>query len=211
MLKNNRILAIVTTIIILLPIIAGLILWNKLPAEMPTHWDLHGNADNYSGKAFAVFALPLFLAAIHWLGIFAISRDPRNADNNKKLLALPLYIVPFISLLVFTAIYSAALGHTFDFTAIVCSFLGLLFIIIGNYMPKARRNHTVGIRIPWTLKSDVNWERTHRFAAPLWFVGGAITIVLALIDWMLPVTIVFLIMVALPILYSFIYYLKREK
>ena len=84
MIKQNKLKLIITSIIILLPILAGVILWDKLPAEIPTHFDINGTPDQYSSKAFTVFFFPLLLLFIHWVGILATSIDPKKKNVTKK-------------------------------------------------------------------------------------------------------------------------------
>ena len=59
MIKEHKQLTILTSVLILLPILAGLLLWNSLPAEMPIHFNISGVADNYASKGFAVILLCL--------------------------------------------------------------------------------------------------------------------------------------------------------
>ena len=80
MIKKNLPKLIITSLVILIPIIIGLILWNKLPEQMPIHWDINGNVDGYSSKTMAVFAMPLFLLLIHWICVFATSADPKKQN-----------------------------------------------------------------------------------------------------------------------------------
>ena len=76
MIKKNLKALILGSIVILLPILAGLILWDRLPTEIPIHWNLAGEVDGYGNKSFVVFGMPLILLAIHWLGSLAMSTDP---------------------------------------------------------------------------------------------------------------------------------------
>ena len=69
MIKQYKKELIVSTLLALLPIAAGLLLWNRLPGQLATHWGMHG-ADRWSGKAAAVFLQPLLLLAAHYLVLF---------------------------------------------------------------------------------------------------------------------------------------------
>ena len=92
MIKRNKLKLIFSSILIFLPSVVGLLLWNRLPESMTTHWGADGNADGFSGKAFAVFGMPLILLAIHWLCIFFTTKDPKNKDQNHKVFGLVLWI-----------------------------------------------------------------------------------------------------------------------
>ena len=77
MIKKNLKTLIVTSVVILLPILAGVILWNQLPNPMPTHWNASGEIDGWSSKPFAIFGLPLILLAAQWLSVLGTAADPK--------------------------------------------------------------------------------------------------------------------------------------
>ncbi len=214
MIKRYRIMLIITSIVILLPIVFGLIKWNELDSSLATHWGAEGNADGYSGKAFAVFGLPLILLAFHWLCVFMTEKDNRGNGQNKKLMNIVLWVIPVISLLTNGVIYMSALGKEIEPTGIVLALMGVLFVLIGNYMPKCRQNFTMGIKISWTLANEENWNATHRFAGKIWVIGGVILLfgiflpTEAVIYSMLGVV---LVMVLIPFIYSGLYYRKQVK
>ena len=210
MLKKNMMTLITTSLIILLPIAAGLILWNKLPHELPTHWNASGEIDGYSSKPFAVFALPLILLAIHLVCTFATMADPKRKNINGKIFTLVLWICPILSILCGGMTYSVALDINIDVSMIIIIFIGLLFVVLGNYLPKCRHNYTMGIKLPWTLANEENWNRTHRFAGPLWVVGGIITIVMSFIKNMWIFFAIVMLITIIPGIYSYILYRKSK-
>ena len=87
-------------------------------------------------------------------------------------------------------------------------FLGLLFAIIGNYLPKCKQNYTIGIKIPWTLHSEENWNRTHRFAGRIWVAGGLIIMLTGFYGSFVIFFSVTLLIALVPILYSFLLHRK---
>ena len=91
--------------------------------------------------------------------------------------------------------------------------VGVMFIVVGNFLPKARQNYTIGIKIPWTLASEENWNKTHRLAGFLWMICGAIMVILTLCGKMASVwmMIVAAVMVGVPVVYSYLMYRKEEK
>ena len=208
--KMNKKLLIVTSIVILLPILWGLIIWSQLPNQIPIHFNVAGQANNFQSKPLAVFGLPLFLLLVHLFVIFMTARDPKNRTMNEKMGKVIYWLTPIVSLSVFYLIYSKALGSTTNPSIFVSALLGLIFVIMGNYMPKLKVNHTVGIRLPWTLQSEDNWHKTHRLAGKLWVLGGLILLIEAGIQFAVPYVmgIVILTIVLIPILYS--YQLSRE-
>lgn len=208
--KMNKKLLIVTSIVILLPILWGLIIWSQLPNQIPIHFNVAGQANNFQSKPLAVFGLPLFLLLVHLFVIFMTARDPKNRTMNEKMGKVIYWLTPIVSLSVFYLIYSKALGSTTNPSIVVSALLGLIFVIMGNYMPKLKVNHTVGIRLPWTIQSEDNWHKTHRLAGKLWVIGGLILLLEAGIQFAVPYVmgIVILTIVLIPILYS--YQLSRE-
>ena len=214
MIKRNIGKLILTSVIILLPVAAGLILWDKLPETIATHWNAKGEADGYSGKLFAVLGMPLILLAVHWLCAVVTSADPKNKGQNKKIFSVVLWIIPMLSVAVSAAVYSHALGVEFDMTKLVIIILGLMFVIIGNYLPKCKQNSTIGIKLPWTLADEENWNKTHRMAGKLWAAGGIIMALGAFmpVDWMLFIELpIMFLLVIIPTVYSYILYRKRNK
>ncbi len=207
-----------TTIVTLLPMAAGLLLWNRLPDTMATHWGINGEPDGYSSKAFAVIGLPLFLAVLHGVCIWATMSGKARVRVGAQLLnyakaaqpispkmaQLTLMICPAVSLLCGGITLSHALGTPMDVSRIMALFIGALFTLVGNYLPKTRRNGVVGIKLPWTLESDDNWNRTHRFAGPLWMGCGLAVLLCGIIGAGYPLIFAAIAaMVLLPGVYSY--------
>ena len=203
--KNGKILA-VTSIITLLPIIAGLLLWEQLPEQMPTHWNASGEIDGLSSKLFAVVGLPMIMLAAQWLCLLGTLADPKKANHSAKVLHLVLWIIPVLSVVLQTATYAAALGKEVQMEVIIPVLVGLVLAIIGNYLPKCKQNYTIGIKLPWTLNSEENWNRTHRFAGRLWLICGIVIMLSGFFGgvWILLPTM--LLMVLIPCIYSYMLY-----
>ncbi|MBP3330936.1 MAG: SdpI family protein [Clostridia bacterium] len=212
MIKKNKVQLIITSVAILLPVVIGLIIWDELPAEIATHWGTSGEADSFSSKAFAVFGFPLILLAFHWLCIIVTTKlDPKSKDISKKMMSLVLWIIPAISLVMSTVTYLVALGKEIRVVFIVTVFMGIMFIIIGNYLPKCRQSYTMGIKLPWTLKSEDNWNKTHRFSGVLWVIGGVVILATAILESIIVFFSVVLLMVILPTVYSYLHYKRNNK
>ena len=208
MIKKNLKTLIITSIIILLPILAGVILWDKLPEQIPTHWNANGEVDGWSGKAFAVFGLPCIMLAVQWLCVMGTSTDPKKANHPEKILQLVLWIIPVISVVLFALTYVAAFGKEVRVEVIMPLLVGLVLTIVGNYLPKCKQNYTIGIKIPWTLNSEENWNRTHRFAGRLWVVCGFGIMLTAFVGGVWLFFPIVLLMVLVPFVYSYILHRK---
>lgn len=193
-------LTVITTLITLLPIALGIALYDRLPEVVATHWNIHNRPDGWSSRAMAAFGIPCIMAALNLVCGGATDRL-QSEGVPKRVLALCRWIIPVLSLILVPVMLYSAMGVSFDMGRIVCSILGIMFIIIGNYLPKCRRNGVVGIKIPWTLSSDENWDKTHRFAGFVWIVCGAAAIVGG---WIKPVVaiVALVAMILLPVVYS---------
>ena len=212
MLKKNRTALILSSIIIFLPVLIGLVLWNKLPDTFPTHWNSSGSADGFSSKSFAIFGLPLIMLALHWLGILITMKDPKNKEQSAKVFGMVLWILPMVSLITNGMVYTLALGYDIGVDVFVRILLGLIFVILGNYMPKCKQNYTIGIKVSWALKNEENWNKTHRFAGKVWFLCGLLmlaTLLIPLENMMFGFLTVIVLLSGLPVLYSYLYYRKQ--
>ena len=204
MIKKNLKVLIITSIIILLPILAGVVLWDQLPDAMPTHWNAAGEIDGWSSKPFAVFGLPFILIAAQWLCLLATGADPKKKNHSDKMIHLVLWIIPVMSVVLHTITYLTALGYGVRMEVVMPVLMGLIFAIIGNYLPKCKQNYTIGIKIPWTLDNEENWNKTHRFAGWLWtFCGVAIMLTGFLGSFWIFLPIA-LLMVIVPVIYSYL-------
>ena len=214
MIKVNKKKLIITSIVILVPIIAGMILWNELPNKIPTHWNAAGEVDGWSSKAFAVFGLPGFLFAVHWVCLLGASADPKKQNFEGKVLNIVLWICPVISVLGAVLMYGTALGMEFRVEKIIPSLVGVVFIVVGNYLPKCKQSYTMGIKLPWTLNDEENWNRTHRLGGKLWVVCGLVVILSMFLPNKFMVAIflsVVAVAVFVPTVYSYLLFREKEK
>ncbi len=213
MLKQHKKTIILTSLLTLLPIPVGLLLWNRFPETMAIHWGITGEADGYASPGFAVFGLPLIMLAVQWLCIFFTDRDKGNQGRNQKMLRLVLWIIPIISNLSLLGLYAFALDVEFSPVVWTVVPMGLLFAVIGNYLPKTRMNSTMGIKVPWAYSSEANWNATHRFAGKVWVIGGLLVALCGLLPHVWAISCMIFLMVVLcvlPIVYSYRFY-KKEK
>jgi uncharacterized membrane protein len=182
---NRRNLAIFSAIVVAAMTVLGVWAWFQLPADaqIPIHWGVDGQPNGYAPKTVGLFLLPLItvgVAAVFW-AIPVI--EPRRANILKSGKAYRAIWVGTVLLLAAIDLVTtaAALGATIDITLVVFVAVGMLFIVIGNYLPKVRPNYMVGIRTPWTLTSDLSWDRTHRIGGRLFVLEGIVFIVMGLV------------------------------
>ncbi len=208
---KRKTMIFITSCIILLPMVIGLLFWNRLPEQLPVHFNFSGEADSWESKTFVVFFFPLFLLAAQLFCAFVTLHDPKEQNISDKLFFLVLLIMPVTSIICGILVYSQALEIDFSVNMLIQLFVGISFIIFGNYMPKTHQNYTIGIKLPWTLNDTENWNRTHRFAGVLWIFCGMAFLVNAL--WNNPALPIIIVVVAalLPTIYSFVLYKKKQK
>ena len=211
--REHRMLLVLTSAIILLQMLVGVLLWDRLPDPMATHFNFQGEPDGFTSKPFAVFGMPLLLLGLHFMCLMLSCASNIQMQNiSSKVKSLMLLIIPAVSLLVTVLCYGYALGAPFAINRIVWVFVGVLFALVGNYLPKLRRSNTTGIRLPWTLADEEIWSRTHRFAAPVWVVCGLLMIVCGLIGSgpMIPIATI-VVVIGLPIAYSLVINWKKYR
>ena len=175
-----------------LAIMLGIILWvgAQLPTgeKIPVHFDITGTPDRYGSKSEAmlgfwiVWGTTAFTAAL-LAGLPKIMPRQSNFEKSAKaylmcwygLLVLMLAVTVLVAWTFLKATTTASVG-TAPIKAIFIG-VGLLFIVIGNYLPKTRSNWLIGIRTPWTLSSEITWEKTHRMGGRLFLGGGFLMLV----------------------------------
>ena len=212
MIRKHKWELIVSSLVILIPVLVGLILWDRLPETIATHWGIDGRPDGYGSLPYGVFVPYLCLLLGHWFCFLVTAKDPRNQNRNWKPIRLVLWIMPVLSNIVGIIMYCVALGVKVSVTGIMLVTLGLMFVAIGNYLPKCRQNYTIGIKVPWTYTSEENWNATHRFGGRVWVIGGAVMMLSALLPagWGVGVTITSAVLLSVvPIVYSYCHYRKQ--
>ena len=155
-----------------------------------------------------MFGMPLLLLAFQWLCVLGTLADPKRQNHPTKILHLVFWIIPILSVLLHTIVYAVVLGSEVRMEMVMPVFVGLLLTITGNYLPKCKQNYTIGIKIPWTLNSEENWNRTHRFAGRIWVVCGLIIVLTGFIGGVWILLPIFLLMVLAPVLYSYLLHQK---
>lgn len=207
---KNKAMIFITAIVILIPMFAGLILWDKLPEEIAIHFDANGNADNWCHKGWAVFGVPLFILAAQTFCLFMTFYDPKRKNIGDRVYNLVIWICPVCSVICGIIVYTRALDIAFSAFPILNAVLGIGVMIIGNFLPKCRQNYTVGIKLPWTLSDKDNWNSTHRFAGRIWVAGGLILVVNAFLNnWIVSLAAALLLAV-IPLVYSWVYHIRRK-
>ncbi len=156
-------------------------IYDRLPDLMPIHWNLAGEVDDYAGKAFGAFLSPVLMLAV-WLGMVYLPHIDPKKENYKKFessynIIIGLLITFFWGIHMATLLIS--LGYKIPIDKTIFVMMGLMFIIMGNYLPKAKSNYFYGVKTPWTLSSESSWHKTHRLTGKLFVLAGFIFLISA--------------------------------
>ncbi|NLI92278.1 MAG: SdpI family protein [Peptococcaceae bacterium] len=216
--SNMKIVIVIGALLTIIDFIAGFLAYPYLPERVPTHWNISGQVDGWGSAWQGAFLFPLIMLGVFLLLIFLPKIDPKKRNYpqmNRAYSAIVLVIMMFFSVMYFGTLGSA-LGYFEKVPSLVHLGVGVLFIVIGNYMGKLKHNYFMGIRTPWTLASEEVWYKTHRMAGPFWVIGGIIFMVSSLMPagfMTIIVLIVIIGLVAVPIGYSYAIFrrLEREK
>ena len=206
--KQQKWKYILSSIMIAVPVLVFWILVNTRTEEMKLTGGLT------TGHLMAISGIQtILLLAVHLLCLYVTMKDRGNQNQDKKAMGMLFWIVPIISFFATGICMKAVFDLPYDPTFFVFALLGLLFMLIGNYLPKCRRNFTLGIKVKWALCNDENWNMTHRFGGKVWVLAGLALLILAFIpEQVFFVTFlpVLLVMIFAPILYSYLYYRKQK-
>lgn len=208
--KINKKTLIITSIVTVLPILVGMFLWDKLPDRIATHFDMAGTPNGFSSKTFTVYGMPVLLLFFHLLCVLGTFADPKKENISEKMFNIVLWTCPVVSWLLAAICYTYALGIEINIAKYTMIGVGILFMVVGNYLPKCKQSYTMGIKLPWTLEDEDNWNRTHRMAGFLWVLGGILVVVTAFLEWEWAFWVIVILITAVPTIYSYLYYRKNK-
>lgn len=202
--KKESVISVIISI--LLFALVNLLFYKKMPETLPTHWGFNNKIDGYSSKFTALITTPLLLIFLNIFSCFMLDNDPKNKDKNNFVITIGKATIPLVMLITFVISVFYGLGKKINVMVIISIFVGFLLILIGNYLPKTKRNYTVGIKLPWTLNSDENWNKTHRLAGYFFILGGIFFLLTPFIGNEYLIFLTFMIIVIIPAIYSFYLY-----
>ena len=205
--------------VIVLSAIASVYFYQHFPARVVTHWDFAGRPNGWSGPAFAAFFFPAIILGIYLLLLVLPCVDPRSeryADFRKVYhIVKDAIVVLFAGLYFMTGL--SGLGKHVPIQVIVPVGIGILFMIIGNYMGKLRRNWWIGIRTPWTMSNEQVWNKTHRLGGKMFLLAGVLFVLIGFVPQVgqVAIGVVFtcaiVAILVVPIVYSYVLFRKLGK
>ncbi len=188
-------------------------LYPDLPDQIPTHWNINGEVDDYTAKPWGVAIMPL--AAIF---VFVVMRlipviSPQGFRTDSFMDVVNVFTVVIVGFMSGVAILVLleANGQDVRINEMIFAGVGLMFVVLGNYMGKVRKNFFIGIRTPWTLASDEVWSRTHRLGGKVFVLIGIFMMLNSLVRFPVQWLIASIVVVALvPVIYSYVIYRRIE-
>lgn len=203
-------------IIILIPVVITITVYNKLPEQLATHFGTNGEADGFQGKVTFLLLNSLLLIGVPLLMKITRYIDPKKKNYEKFETTYDLFrliLTAFLSVMYITVLLFN-LGYSVNIQMIILIGIGILFMFLGNYMSRIRFNYTIGIRTPWTLANEEVWRKTHRLGGPLWLTGGIAIIILAFVPGSIAfilLLIVIVIISIIPVFYSYLLFRNFDK
>ncbi|MFA6254535.1 MAG: SdpI family protein [Patescibacteria group bacterium] len=206
---------IIPIVLIILSVLASFYFYANFPDKVPTHWNYKGEIDGWSGKTFAAFFFPGLNLGMYLLFLVFPYLDPKK-DRYAEF-AKVYHVFKGLMVAVMTAIYFyvglAGLGYELPVTMVIPPAIGILFVVLGNYMGKIKSNWFMGIRTPWTLSSEEVWNKTHRLGGKLFMIMGLFMIFGAILPpaifWWLFVAGIAIVSLV-PMVYSYLLYRKNR-
>lgn len=201
--KKNDVASFFSLIVCIIPFIISIIFYKSLPEVVATHWDLNGNPNGYFPRFIAAFAVPTLILIGHIFVQF-ILKNKKEEKYAPAMEIISIWLAPLLSLVVQSVIILNAIGTNIRWEMSVYIIVGLIFVFIGNYLPKSKPNNIAGIKFPWIMKSEKNWVRTNRFTGYVWIVDGLLIIIAGLfkLEWVF--FSAFIVLIGAPVIYSII-------
>jgi len=214
---TTKITSIITLILIALALLAGATLWNQLPDQMASHWNINDEVDGTMPRFWGVFLMPLITTGMLVLFLVLSGIDPLKANIAQFRESFNLFIILIVTFMLY--IHGLTLAWSFGYqdfkmSAAMLPFMGVLFIAIGFMLKKAKRNFFIGIRTPWTLSSDSVWDKTHQLGSVLFMVSGAFAIIGGVFGGMIAFLLMFIPLIGSSlflVIYSYVLYRAETK
>jgi len=202
-------------VLIAVMFVVGALLYPRIPAVVPVHWGPSGAIDGWAAKSpLSVFLAPLVLLGIYVLLWLVPYLDPQRANliRSKQVYGLVLELLAGLMTVLFFGQLYASFNHALPMASIIEVGMGVMFVVLGNYLGRVKRNWTMGVRFGWTLSDDVVWAKTNRLAGRLFVVAGVLAIVAGFLPPLVGVGLILVpALVILPVTYIYSMRLYRSR
>lgn len=192
---NGKILCI-TCLVCLLPILFGIIFYEKMPEVMPIHFNIHNEADGFASKKFALFGIPIIMTVFQI--VCCIISDIKENQNEKKpkFITIIKWIIPILSVIISMITIQISLGNIIDVRRSVMLILGILYIVLGNYMPKTSYEQMKGKMHPMP-KDEKMYRKWMRVMGYTFVIFGLLFLISIAFDTIFSVIVIFAMVVVL--------------
>ena len=203
---------IIPIVIICVSICISILFFPYLPDSMASHWGINGNVDGYSSRLFNVIFFPIIQIFLFLLLYIVPRIDPKRKNILKFEGKFHLFVYSILIFMLLLQIYAYLwnTGVEIPVEIVMPLLMGGLFLVIGEMVKDAKQNYTIGIRTPWTLSSEVVWDKTHRLGGRLFKICGILSILSIFFSSYAFITVIGTVI--LTTIYLFIYsYLEFKK
>lgn len=202
--------------LILISFLLSYYFYQNFPAQVPSHWNINGEVDAYSGPLMGALMIPVLMLVMYLVFFFMPYLDPKKEQYINFSAVYhkfkELFLAFFLILYLMTGMNG--LGYKIDIAFYIPLMIGWLFIVIGLLLKKVKMNWFIGIRTPWTLSSETVWEKTNKLGSDLMMISGLLMAATVLVSNTYKI-IIFILAISLMVLvapiYSYILYRKEQK
>lgn len=167
-------------------VVLGVICYPSMPDQMVIHWGPNGEPNGFAPKLVGVTFIPVVMLFL----FVAVRSQKQYYKKFQSSHDTILHTLMIVLLVIHSVIIAYGYGYMLNIGIFVTLILGILFVTIGNFMPRFRHNYLIGIRTPWSLASEEVWKNTHLLSSRVFFIGG----ILIMLTSFLPTTIHYILM-----------------
>ena len=208
--KNLKKADFIAAALCLCAVIPGAAVYGRLPDRITTHWNLQSEANGSMPKALAVFGIPVLFAVLT-LFFCAVMRKAEEKQSSGKPVQILRFLLPALLFMMQSIILLAALGKLRDISSAAFVLISAFMIILGNYMPKLRKNALIGIRTPHIMANEAVWYKTHRLAGMTVTAGGILSLAASLAGYFPAAFVIMMVSLLIPAIYGEVIYFKNKK
>lgn len=199
----------------ILSYIGIIISYGFLPEMIPTHWNFEGIIDDYSNKKM-IFILGIIPIIMMLLFDKLPNLDPKkqNYMKHQKAYGVVQLLIVLLMILLSWITIAVSLGMELKINVIIPVFIGIMFIVMGNYMPTIKPNYFFGIRTPWTLANEIVWKKTHKVGGYAFAISGILFLIIAFVtieEIMIGCIILMFILLMSVSAYSYVIFRNENK
>ena len=202
---------VITSIVCLIPIICGLIFYNELPESIAIHWGINNNPDGYFSKPEFVFGMPIMMVVLQIFCSIISDLSDKNPEANKKAVTIYKWIIPILTVILYIVTIMIALGNNLDVRRIVMIILGILFIVVGNYLPKVKGDYYMNSKVFWLKNRDEKLvNKAIKISAYGLIICGILFILSILFKPVVSMAVLAVVMVYFLFIYIYVYIKNRK-